>query len=88
VNINTDKSTGATGRNNLYRVANSEGCGLEDRVFESRQEMGVLFTTVSSPALGPAQPPIQRLPGALSLGVKRPGREADHSRPSSAEVKE
>jgi hypothetical protein len=25
--------------------------------------------------------------GALSLGVKRPGREADHSRPSSAEVK-
>jgi hypothetical protein len=25
--------------------------------------------------------------GALSLGVKRPGREADHSPPSSAEVK-
>jgi hypothetical protein len=25
---------------------------------------------------------------ALSLGVKRPGREADHSPPSSAEVKE
>jgi hypothetical protein len=24
----------------------------------------------------------------LSLGVKRPGREADHSPPSSAEVKE
>jgi hypothetical protein len=30
----------------------------------------------------------QRFPGALSLGVKRPGREADHSPPSSAEVKE
>jgi hypothetical protein len=28
------------------------------------------------------------VPGALSLGVKRPGREADHSPPSSAEVKE
>jgi hypothetical protein len=27
------------------------------------------------------------IPGALSLWVKRPGREADHSRPSSAEVK-
>jgi hypothetical protein len=27
------------------------------------------------------------VPGALSLGVKRPGREADHSPPSSAEVK-
>jgi hypothetical protein len=26
--------------------------------------------------------------GALSLGVKRPGREADHSPQSSAEVKE
>jgi hypothetical protein len=26
--------------------------------------------------------------GAISLGVKRPGREADHSPPSSAEVKE
>jgi hypothetical protein len=27
------------------------------------------------------------VPGALSLGVKRPGCEADHSPPSSAEVK-
>jgi hypothetical protein len=34
------------------------------------------------------QPPIQWVPGALSLGVKLPGREADHSPPSSAEVKE
>jgi hypothetical protein len=34
------------------------------------------------------QPPIQWVPGAISLGVKRPGREADHSPPSSAEVKE
>jgi hypothetical protein len=28
------------------------------------------------------------VPGALSLGVKRPGREADHSPPSSAKIKE
>jgi hypothetical protein len=34
------------------------------------------------------QPPIQWVLGALYLGVKRPGREADHSLPSSAEVKE
>jgi hypothetical protein len=27
------------------------------------------------------------VPGTLPLGVKRPGREADHSPPSSAEVK-
>jgi hypothetical protein len=39
-------------------------------------------------ALGPTQPPIQWVAGALSLGVKLPGREAGHSRPSSAEVKE
>jgi hypothetical protein len=35
---------------------------------------------------GPTQPPIQWIPGALSLGVKRPRREADHSPPSSVEV--
>jgi hypothetical protein len=29
-----------------------------------------------------------RVLGALSLGVKRPGHEDDHSPPSSAEVKE
>jgi len=36
---------------------------------------------------GPTRPPIQWVLGVLSLGVKRPGREADHSPPSSAEVK-
>jgi hypothetical protein len=54
----------------------------------SRQELRIfLFTTVSRPALRPTQPPIQWVPGALSLGVKRPGHEADHSSPSSTEVK-
>jgi hypothetical protein len=47
-----------------------------------------LFITASRTALGPTQPPIQWVPGAPSLGVKRPGREAEHSSPSSAEVKE
>jgi hypothetical protein len=37
---------------------------------------------------GPTQPPAQWVPGVLSLGVKWVGREADHSPPSSAEVKE
>jgi hypothetical protein len=31
--------------------------------------------------------PIKWLPGAVSPGVKRPWREADHSAPSSVEVK-
>jgi hypothetical protein len=38
-------------------------------------------------ALGPAQHPVQWVPGALSLGVKWPGHVADHS-PPSAKVKE
>jgi hypothetical protein len=33
-----------------------------------------LFTTASRPVLEPTQPPIQWVPGSLSLGVKRPGR--------------
>jgi hypothetical protein len=63
---------------------------LDDRVlgFDSRWGLGIfLFTTLSRAALGSTQPPIQWVPGALSLEVKRPGREADHSPPSSAEVK-
>jgi hypothetical protein len=35
----------------------------------------------------PAQIPIQWVPGPLSLGITRPRREADHSPPSSAEVR-
>jgi hypothetical protein len=34
---------------------------------------------VSRKALRPTQPPIQWVPGVLSLGVKRSGREADHA---------
>jgi hypothetical protein len=53
-----------------------------------RRGMGIfLFTTASRTALEPTQTPIQWVPGALTLGVKRPGREADHSPASSAEVK-
>jgi len=50
-------------------------------------EYFLFATDVPRPALGPNQPPIQWVPGALSLRVKRPGSEADHSPPSSAEVK-
>jgi hypothetical protein len=65
------------------------GYGLDDRGFESRQGLGIfLFTTASRPALGPTQTPIQWAPGALSLGIKQLGPEADHSPPSSVEVKE
>jgi len=57
--------------------------------FDSHQGLGIfLFTTMSRMALGPTKPPIQCVLGALSLGVKRPGREAGDLLPSSGEVKE
>jgi hypothetical protein len=45
------------------------------------------FSAASTLALGPTQPPIQWVSGFLSQGVKSPGRVADHSSPSTAEVK-
>jgi hypothetical protein len=54
----------------------------------SLKAQGQLYLlTASRTALGPTQPPTERVPGALSLGVKRPRREADHSPPSNAKVK-
>jgi hypothetical protein len=53
----------------------------------SNQFIFLTFTLLSRPALGYTQPPIQWVPGALSPGVKRSGREADHSPPASAKVK-
>jgi hypothetical protein len=67
------------------------GYGLVDRGSRVRFPAGLgifLFTTASRMSPGPTQSPIQWVPGVPSLGVKRSGREANHSSPSSAEVKE
>jgi hypothetical protein len=48
--------------------------------------MNFLLSLSSKPVLGPTQFPSQEVPGALSPGVKRPGRKVDHSLPTSAEV--
>jgi hypothetical protein len=72
-------------------ICNPQGVcrNISPCLFDSRRGLGIfLFTTASRMALGPTQPPIQWVPGALSVGVKRPVREADHSHPSRAEVKE
>jgi hypothetical protein len=64
--------------NSVHIILNHSGTvlgyRLDDRGVEPRQGLGIfLFTTASRPALGPTQPSIQWVPGALSLGVKRPG---------------
>jgi len=65
----------------------SSSVGIVNKIWTERP--GILsYATESRPALGSTQPHIQWVPGSLSLGVKWPGREADHLPPSSAEVKE
>jgi hypothetical protein len=71
-------------------VGIATGYGLDDRgvgVPSPGRVKNFLFCTSSRPALGSTHPPIQWVLGALSAGVKRPGREADYSPPSSSEVK-
>jgi hypothetical protein len=65
------------------------GYGLDDRGVGVRVPVGsrIFSSTLSRPALGPTQPPIQWVPGAVSPGVRRQGREADHSASTSADVK-
>jgi hypothetical protein len=61
-------------------IAQWYSAGLRAAWRGSRQGLGIfLFITGYGAALGPTQPPIQWVPGALSLGVNRSGREADHS---------
>jgi hypothetical protein len=57
--------------------------------FNSWQGLGIfLFTTEFRTALGPTWPPIQWVPGPVSLAVKWLWHEADRSPTSSAKVKE
>jgi hypothetical protein len=62
---------------------------MDDRgSIPSREKMGFfLFATASGPVLRPAQAPNQWVPRLFYPGVRRPEREADHSSPFSAEVK-
>jgi hypothetical protein len=69
-------------------VGTATGYGLDDRGVGVRVPVGSrIFSTSSRPALGPTQPAIQWVPGALSPGIKRQERETDYSSPTSAEVK-
>jgi hypothetical protein len=46
-----------------------------------------VFSTTTRLDLGLVQPPIQWVPGTITPGLRRPRREADHSPPTSGEVK-
>jgi hypothetical protein len=64
-------------------VSIATGYGLDGPGIESR--WGRDFPHLSRPTLGPTQPPVHWVP-VFPGGRKRPGRDADPSPPSSAEV--
>jgi hypothetical protein len=69
------------------RSRDSSVCVATVYGFDSQHTKIVLFSTASRPALGPTQPPSPLVPAALSRGINRQGREADHTPPSSGEIK-
>jgi hypothetical protein len=68
-------------------VGTATGYVVDDRGVGVRVLKNFLFSKSSRPALGSTQLPIQCVQGGLSPGVKRPGREGDHTPPASAAVK-
>jgi hypothetical protein len=66
-------------------VGIATGYGMDDQDVKSSSPGRVknfIFSKSSKPVLGPTQSPIQWVPG-----IKRQGRDADHSPPTSDEVK-
>jgi hypothetical protein len=61
--------------------------GLDDRCSIPGRDREFLFARESRPPLGEKQLHIQLVQGVLPSGVKRPGRETDHSPPSSARLR-
>jgi hypothetical protein len=71
----------------IWPLGYTLGYGLVDWGFGAWRLGIFLFTTMFRPALGPTQPPIQWVPEAISLGVKRPKsimRGAIHPLPQHA----
>jgi hypothetical protein len=68
-------------------VCRATGYGLDGQGWIQSRSKVFLYSTVSKPVLKPIQPLIHLVSGALFLRVKWPRREADHSPPFNAEVK-
>jgi hypothetical protein len=67
----------------MYDISGkATGYRLNDRGVGIQVPVGVRIFTYVQTSSGVTQPPIERVPG-----VKRPGREADHSTSASAEVR-
>jgi hypothetical protein len=62
-------------------------CTSQDSTTSSRGKRVYFFSKASGLVLGLTHRPIQWVPEAASLGVKRPGRKANYSSSSNAEVK-
>jgi hypothetical protein len=73
----------------LFSVGIAAGYGLDGRGLIPVRDKRFFFphSTVSRPAEGPIEPPIQSVPGDHYPIVRRTGRESDISPPFSAEIK-
>jgi hypothetical protein len=60
-------------------IAQSMGWTTKGSISSPGRVKNFLFSASSRSVLGSAQAPIQRVLGALSPGVMRPGLEADHT---------
>jgi hypothetical protein len=69
-------------------VGIAKGYGLDGRdSVPDGDKVFVLYSSASRSAVGPTQSAIHRVSGTLSPGIKRPGCDADHLQPSTAEAK-
>jgi hypothetical protein len=75
------------GKSRDSAVSIATGYGLDDRGVGVRVPVrSRIFTSPRRPDR-PTQPPFRWVPEVLSPTIKQPGREADRSSPTSAEVK-
>jgi hypothetical protein len=79
-------TTGRAGQLSQYSVWLRAGRPGDLCSIPGRGERIFPVASVSRPALGPTQPPVQGAPGSFPGAKTRRGRDADHSPPSSAEV--